>query len=158
GRELIAGGTKYHAHFVPDEDATADFYLAACARLERAGIRQYEISNFARPGFESLHNLRYWTRRPDLGFGVDPPSMLAASQHPQEQGIYALRFATTDSYDEFLKSPVWRADRISRAQALEEAFFLGLRLNRGVALDDLRRAFGAAVDQYEPVLRELIAA
>ena len=47
GRELIAGGTRYHAHFVPDEEATADFYQQACERLTAAGILQYEISNFA---------------------------------------------------------------------------------------------------------------
>ena len=48
GRELIAGGTRYHAHFVPDDDATADYYLQACDRLNGAGIVQYEICNFAR--------------------------------------------------------------------------------------------------------------
>ena len=51
GRELIAGGTKYHAHFVPDDDLTADFYETACERLNAAGIQQYEISNFARARF-----------------------------------------------------------------------------------------------------------
>jgi len=63
GRELIAGGTRYHAHFVPDEDMVADFYEEACERLNRAGIRQYEISNFCRDGSESRHNLKYWTGR-----------------------------------------------------------------------------------------------
>src|SRR5438105_9966749 len=58
GRELIAGGAKYHAHFVPDEDLTADLYVRACERLDGAGIRQYEISNFARQGFASKHNLK----------------------------------------------------------------------------------------------------
>jgi oxygen-independent coproporphyrinogen III oxidase len=158
GRELIAGGTKYHAHFVPDEDATAEFYIAACARLEAAGIRQYEISNFARPGSESVHNLKYWTRRPYLGFGVDAHSMLPAAHRLRTEGVNALRFATTDSYDLFLKSPEWRVDPVSRAQALEEAFFLGLRLNRGVVLNDLRREYGAALEQYEPVVRESIGA
>ncbi len=71
GRELIAGGTRYHAHFVPDEDVTADLYEIACERLDNAGVRQYEISNFARTGHESRHNLKYWTRQPYLGFGVD---------------------------------------------------------------------------------------
>ena len=61
GRELLAGGTRYHAHFVPDEGATADFYLTACDRLQTAAIKQYEISNFAREGCESVHNLKYWT-------------------------------------------------------------------------------------------------
>ena len=78
GRELIAGGTKYHAHFVPDEDSTADFYVAACERLEAAGVKQYEISNFARLGSESRHNLKYWTRQPYFGFGMDAHSMLEA--------------------------------------------------------------------------------
>jgi putative oxygen-independent coproporphyrinogen III oxidase len=158
GRELIAGGAKYHAHFVPDEDSTADFYQAACARLEAEGISQYEISNFGRSGRESFHNLKYWTRQPYLGFGVDAHSMLPASERLRSQGWNGVRLATADSYDSFLKSAEWRAEPVSAAQALEEAFFLGLRLNRGVALDSLRRQFGAAVDQYEMVLRELIAA
>jgi len=76
GRELIAGGAKYHAHFVPDDDLTADLYVQASDRLESASIRQYEISNFARHGFESRHNLKYWTRQPYFGFGVDAHSML----------------------------------------------------------------------------------
>jgi len=80
GRELIAGGTRYHAHFVPDEEAAADFYLMACDTLEAAGVMQYEISNFARPGSESHHNLKYWTRQPYLGFGVDAHSMLIANR------------------------------------------------------------------------------
>jgi len=78
GRELIAGGTRYHAHFVPDDDVTAHLYEIACERLDNAGIRQYEISNFARQGHESRHNLKYWTRQPYLGFGVDAHSMLQA--------------------------------------------------------------------------------
>src|SRR5947209_3254819 len=97
GRELMAGGTKYHAHFVPDDDLTADFYEAACERLNAAGIEQYEISNFARDGFESKHNLKYWTRQPYLGFGVDAHSMLL-SRNGQAESV---RLATTDDYDRF---------------------------------------------------------
>ena len=85
GTELLAGGSRYHAHFVPDDDLTADLYLAACERLEKGGVQQYEISNFARPvthgiGLrDSRHNLKYWTRQPYLGFGVDAHSMLPAN-------------------------------------------------------------------------------
>src|SRR5437588_10212905 len=71
GRELIAGGTRYHAHFVQDEDLTADLYEMACAKLNGAGVAEYEISCFGRAGCESRHNLKYWTRQPHLGFGVD---------------------------------------------------------------------------------------
>src|ERR1044071_7405879 len=79
GRELIAGGTKYHAHFVPDDDLTAELYLEACEKLNASGIAQYEISNFSRSGLESTHNLKYWARQPYMGFGVDAHSMLCAT-------------------------------------------------------------------------------
>jgi putative oxygen-independent coproporphyrinogen III oxidase len=138
GRELLAGGTRYHAHFVPDEDATADFYLAACEQLETAGIAQYEISNFAREGFESRHNLKYWTRQPYLGFGLDAHSMLASATDEFE----AVRFATPDSVDQFVAGSVSRRTVVSRRSALEENFFLGLRLNRGISLQILADEFG----------------
>src|ERR1041385_4486545 len=98
GRELIAGGTRYHAHFVPDDDLTAEFYETACERLSAAGIEQYEISNFARSGFESQHNLKYWTRQTYLGFGVDAHSMLSAGERLRNSAEF-VRLATTDDYD-----------------------------------------------------------
>lgn len=54
---------------LPDDDQQADLYLWTVGRLERAGYPQYEISNFAKPGYESRHNLRYWLTRPYIGFG-----------------------------------------------------------------------------------------
>ena len=105
GTELLAGGSRYHAHFVPDDDLTADLYLAACERLERGGVQQYEISNFARPVthgiglWDSRHNLKYWTRQPYLGFGVDAHSMLFANDELQSKGVQAVRFATPDSLE-----------------------------------------------------------
>lgn len=152
GRELIAGGTRYHAHFVPDEDATADFYLAACERLDAAGVRQYEISNFAREGSESRHNLRYWTRQPYLGFGVDAHSMLTCADSE------AVRFSTPDSLDKYVAGGSLQPTWISHATALEESFFLGLRLNRGVDLRGIRDGFGApAVENVRPMIAELLA-
>src|SRR6185437_8352335 len=133
GRELIAGGTRYHAHDVPDEDLTAEFYENACERLNTSGIKQYEISNFARDGFESRHNLKYWTRQPYLGFGVDAHSMLPAAPDALG-GTESLRLATTDNYDAFLVSPQIAVTPVTPQQALEENFFLGLRLNRGIDL------------------------
>src|SRR5215813_8450862 len=156
GRELIAGGTKYHAHFVPNDDLTAEFYETACERLGASGIGQYEISNFARAGFESLHNLKYWTRQPYLGFGVDAHSMLPASPRPRAEGTESVRLATTDSFDAFFHSSQIHASRVSDAQALEESFFLGLRLNRGVDLEALRQRFGAEVERFVSVIEELV--
>ncbi len=137
GREVMAGGTKYHAHFVPDEDLTADLYEAAGERLEAAGVKQYEISNFARPGGESRHNLKYWTRQPYLGFGVDAHSMLKL-----ENEIEAVRFSTPDSLEDYLAAKPLTRIPVSRQAAMEEMFFLGLRLNAGVDLQEIARQVG----------------
>jgi oxygen-independent coproporphyrinogen-3 oxidase len=154
GREVMAGGTRYHAHFVPDEDASADFYVAACEQLETAGIAQYEISNFARAGFESQHNLKYWTRQPYLGFGVDAHSMLK-SVAPNAD---AVRFSTADSLEKYVAGLPLDRTVITRETALEENFFLGLRLNRGVNLRQVATIFGNdAVENLRPTIAGLIA-
>jgi len=193
GNELLAGGSRFHAHFVPDEDLTADLYLAACERLEKGGVQQYEISNFARPVVatptsaktalvgdpsanciggmcaESRHNLKYWTRQPYIGFGVDAHSMLGTLPELQARGIGAVRFATPDSLEGYLGESGTAGTAVARIQhfrrslvqvdqqaALEESFFLGLRLNRGISPPELRSCFGdAAIDSYAPVVREL---
>ena len=138
GRELLAGGARYHAHFVPDEGAMADFYLAACEQLNAAGIEQYEISNFAREGFESCHNLKYWERLPYFGFGVDAHSMLLSTKPDTE----AVRFAPADSLEQYMNGAGLDRTAVSCQAALEESFFLGLRLTRGVSLQDLASKFG----------------
>jgi oxygen-independent coproporphyrinogen-3 oxidase len=138
GRELLAGGTRYHAHFVPDEEAIADFYIAACERLQSAAIAQYEISNFARAGFESPHNLKYWTRQPYFGFGVDAHSMLFSAT----PDIEAVRFARADSLEQYMSRAGLQRTPVSRRAALEESFFLGLRLTRGVSVRELAARFG----------------
>ena len=155
GRELIAGGTRYHAHFVPDEDLTADLYARACERLEAGGVVQYEISNFARPGSESRHNLKYWTRQPYLGFGVDAHSMLPAS----DESFEAVRFATPDSLEAYMAAVAARRTPVSRESALEEVFFLGLRLNRGVDLRRIGKQFGEeALESSSQAIVELVQA
>jgi oxygen-independent coproporphyrinogen-3 oxidase len=153
GRELLAGGTRYHAHFVPDEEAMADFYLAACEQLASAGIRQYEISNFARDGFESRHNLKYWMRLPYLGFGVDAHSMLASAT----SDIEAVRFAPADSLERYMNGAGLQRTTVSRQAAVEECFFLGLRLTRGIRLQELSAKFGEeAVDNARVAIAEFV--
>src|SRR5579859_3014614 len=75
GRELLVAGGRYHAQEVPPEDLIADLYSEAIGFLAGHGLAQYEISNFARNGQESQHNLKYWRRQPYLGVGVDAHSM-----------------------------------------------------------------------------------
>jgi oxygen-independent coproporphyrinogen III oxidase len=153
GRELLAGGTKYHAHFVPDENLTTDLYERACVRFEDAGIHQYEISNFARSGVESRHNLKYWTRQPYFGFGVDAHSMLLAPVQRME----AVRFASPDSLEQYVAGGPGTLTGVSHKAAMEETFFLGLRLNRGIDLSEIAEKFGPkAVAAASPAIAQFV--
>jgi oxygen-independent coproporphyrinogen III oxidase len=159
GRELIAGGTRYHAHFVPQEDLTADFYIAACERLELAGVRQYEISNFARSGHESQHNLKYWRRQPYMGFGVDAHSMLRANSDAGTRDLCAVRFSTADSLHPYLSGERLTRTLVNEQATLEETFFLGLRLTSGVDLAAVSARFGHhRLAQLQPAIREMLDA
>jgi oxygen-independent coproporphyrinogen-3 oxidase len=176
GNELLAGGSRYHAHHVPDDDLTADLYLAACEKLERGGIHQYEISNFAcavTHGIglrDSRHNLKYWRRQPYLGFGVDAHSMLPADADLGEKGIEAVRFATPDTLEGFSTAAMQLQPGHARAaqlhvsrtlvdsqMALEEKFFLGLRMNRGISLPDIAVRYGPErVAEFEGAIAGLV--
>jgi oxygen-independent coproporphyrinogen-3 oxidase len=163
GRELMAGGTRYHAHFVPDEEVTADLYEMACEQLDAADVRQYEISNFARECHESRHNLKYWTRQPYLGFGVDAHSMLEAETVEHDSNSAgnweAVRFATPDSLEAYLGGVPGSRTPVSHHAALEESLFLGLRLIRGVNLPKIREEFGAqAATAFAEPIAELVQA
>jgi oxygen-independent coproporphyrinogen-3 oxidase len=151
GRELLAGGTRYHAATVPSEELTADLYEAAIGFLTEHGLPQYEISNFAKPAVQSSHNLKYWRRQPYLGFGLDAHSMVRA-----ESGC-AVRFANTALLPAYLEGHAPEAPRaLSRSEELEEAWFLGLRLQEGVDWQALSAEFGHdPVNAFRPIVGEL---
>jgi putative oxygen-independent coproporphyrinogen III oxidase len=161
GEEVLAKGTRYHASAVPSEDESAEWYQMACEQFDAAGLRQYEISNFAREGHASRHNLKYWQRQPYIGFGLDAHSML-----PTAAG--AVRFANTSDMDvysgetEALFRQVGQSvaapdfDLVNLERGFEEALFLGLRLTDGIDLDALRGQFGEAMVQGSiPALLEV---
>ena len=136
GRELLGGGTRYRAGLVPGEEAMARMYERAIERLAGAGLAQYEISNFSQPGRESQHNLRYWRRQPYLGLGLDASSALFGSQ-----GL--LRTTTSDDLKAYLSGPQpLESQWLGPERQHEEAWFLGLRMNAGVDVAVLERAFG----------------
>jgi oxygen-independent coproporphyrinogen-3 oxidase len=154
GRELLAHGARYHAELVPTDDAIAQMYERAIELLPQSSLKQYEISNFARPGMESRHNLRYWRRRPYLGLGLDASSMLHEISPAQNSAAPGriLRTTTTDDLKAFFEAsePV-ESSWLTPAQQHEEAWFLGLRMNAGVNLGTLEQEFSAAM--VEPALQ-----
>ncbi len=118
GNEILLGGVRYGAPEIPDDEQTAAFYETAVEQLAAIGIRRYEISNFARPGSESLHNLKYWNLEPYAGFGADAHSFDGRTrrQNPEALGEYLAG-----------KPPESVPARID-----EERFFVGLRLTGGI--------------------------
>jgi oxygen-independent coproporphyrinogen-3 oxidase len=133
----------------PDNDA-ADMYLWSMERLEQVGYRQYEVSNVARPGCESRHNLKYWQDGEWLGFGC--------GAHSTRRGMRWKNVSSTTEYiDRVSSGAPLAAERrtLDAQQQLEEALFMGLRLTEGVDLTligeryriDIWARFG---DQLQP--------
>lgn len=117
GAEMLLGGVRYGAGDAPGEDATAGFYETAVERLAALGLARYEISNFARPGFESLHNLKYWKLEPYIGFGADAHSFDGR-----------LRTRNPESVDDYLAGAATDPEPAGE----DERLFVGLRLSAGV--------------------------
>lgn len=116
---------------LPDDDAAADFYLAAVEKLAALGYAQYEISNFARPGFESRHNRIYWDCGDYLGLGPAAHSCMGGK-----------RFATPAGTAAFLAAPaVYEPQGECTA---EDYIMLQLRLSRGLSLSALRARYGVS--------------
>jgi len=125
----------------PDEDAET-MYLSAMDRLEHAGLEQYEISNVARPGRQSRHNVKYWNDEQWVGFGCGAHSTHAG-----------MRWKNVSSTDEYVARIAAGADvrtdlrRLSPEEQLGDALFMGLRLTCGLDLARIRQRYG--VDVWE---------
>ena len=143
-REAMARGNWSLA---PDDDA-ADMYLEAMGRLDAAGYHQYEISNVAKPGRESRHNLKYWTDGEWLGFGC--------GAHSTRRAVRWKNLASTTEYIAAVMSGgrlVAESRALSRHEALEEALITGLRLSRGIDVNTVKARYG--VDVWDIYRRHL---
>ena len=151
GREVMAGGQRFHAHGVPADEASAEFYEMACAWLPQHGFPQYEISNFATTSHQSRHNRKYWQRDPYIGFGLDAHSMLLRSHG-------AVRFANPDELADYGAAAIPYAPiDIFQREAFEETIFLGLRMNEGLSVSRLREQSPRELfAPTEEVARELV--
>lgn len=119
---------------LPQEDLIAESYIAAVETLEREGLRQYEISNFARPGHQCRHNLRYWSRGEYLGFGMGAHSLQGAERSANTRGIgrYIERSPEATEFSETL----------GEQEIRREMLFLRLRQTSGIDYVDLKRLCG----------------
>jgi oxygen-independent coproporphyrinogen III oxidase len=151
GRESIAGGERYSAGAIPDDDTTADFYETARERLAEAGYEHYEISNWGLPGHRSRHNLKYWRRDSYYGFGAGAHSFDGFS-----------RWANVHEWARYLScmqqgsSPREQFEPVMPPQAIEEEFFLGLRMLEGIDLGRIERELGPELPKRMAIVRERI--
>ncbi|MGH9625780.1 MAG: coproporphyrinogen-III oxidase family protein, partial [Bryobacteraceae bacterium] len=140
GKEVLAGGMRYGAGILPSDEAAAEFYEQAVERLHGCGIERYEISNFARPGWESRHNLKYWRLEPYIGFGLDAHSFDGRERwsNPETLEPY-FREGGAAGQSRDRKGAEQNPDREGGASSTkrqsdltEEKFFAGLRLMEGI--------------------------
>jgi oxygen-independent coproporphyrinogen III oxidase len=128
-REIAAGKLA-----LPDEDVEREMYELARQTLAEHGFQQYEISNFAREGYECRHNIGCWTRVPYLGFGCAAHSLSGEC-----------RTMNPSSIDAYLADEEPKAEQISKEEARFESMMLGLRMTRGVNDADFKRMHGLTI-------------
>jgi oxygen-independent coproporphyrinogen-3 oxidase len=153
GNEVLLSGDRYHAATMPSEDFMAEAYEQARELLGEAGYIQYEISNFARPGFESRHNRKYWRLAPYIGLGAGAHSFDGQARWSNEISTvdYAARVAQGE-----LPIVEWRS--LADGEQIEEFFFLGLRQQDGIDLVSAESRWGrTAVDPWRPRIDSLVS-
>lgn len=140
---IIEEGTPFYEKtpVLPDEDTERKMYKMTNDILYEAGYHRYEISNFAREGFECRHNKVYWQRGNYAGFGIGAASL-----------VENVRFANGRNLQKYLENgPVkekWQ--ELSREEQMEEFMFLGLRMTKGIKEREFQKLFGKTVDQIYP--------
>jgi oxygen-independent coproporphyrinogen-3 oxidase len=147
GSELLKGGKRYSAGAVPSEDQMVEFYELAQSSFYAAGYHHYEISNWAKPGFESSHNLKYWRREAYLGFGAGAHSFSGvqrwANVHDAASYVNAIQ-------NGFL--PVDQLERLTPEAALEEELFLGLRQLDGIDVSRIEKDYAVKLtSRFDPL-------
>ncbi|QJC52594.1 oxygen-independent coproporphyrinogen III oxidase [Paenibacillus albicereus] len=139
---------------LPTEDEDLEMYLHLIRRLQGAGYEHYEISNFAKPGFESRHNSTYWRNEPYYGLGAGAHGYLERHRHVNIKGVQPYIDAALE------RLPRLSGETVSEGEAMEDFMMVGLRLLDGVRGADFERQFpGRTIEdvfgaQLEPLLRD----
>ncbi|WP_066367899.1 radical SAM family heme chaperone HemW [Neobacillus fumarioli] len=137
----------------PGEDIEAQMYEMLMEEMEKHGFRQYEISNFAKPGYESKHNLTYWNNEFYYGFG--------AGAHSYVNGFRRSNIGPVKKYIEKINSgrePIIENHYVTLAEQMEEEMFLGLRKTKGISITHFNRKFAKnPLQLFEDPINELLA-
>ena len=142
GLEVLEGGARYSAKDLPLEESMAEFYETAQELLEQAGYAQYEISNWAKPGFASEHNLKYWRREPYYGFGAGAHSFSGIQRWANAHDAASYVEAVSNG-----RTAVQTVDEMTPIGALEEELFLGLRQLAGINLARIEQQYGVSFEE-----------
>lgn len=136
-----------HASEIPDEDVQLAMYLTMVEMLAQAGYRQYEISNFARPGFSSRHNLKYWTGAPYYGFGPSAHGFTGTHRYAWANDTAAYTRGNWQ-YKEYTE--------LTDADRAEEWLMLSLRAADGIDFSDFAQKTGQKEDRFTKIMDKYI--
>ena len=135
---------------LPEEDTERAMYEETREILAKYGFHRYEISNYARDGYECLHNVGYWIRRDYLGFGIGAASL-----------VDNVRFQNGRDLITYLENPQNCREEeqvLTEQEQMEETMFLGLRLIRGISYEQFEKQYGRSLPEvYGPVITQNIA-
>ncbi|WP_145035282.1 radical SAM family heme chaperone HemW [Paenibacillus sp. Y412MC10] len=126
---------------LPDEEDELNMYLLLMERMKAAGYKQYEISNFAKPGFESRHNMTYWRNEDYYGLGAGAHGYVGRQRHVNIKGV--------NPYNEAANKGLPRLEsfEISKEEAMEDFLMVGLRVLDGVSRSRFREQFGISMEE-----------
>lgn len=134
-----------------DDELTVEMYFALMDEAERRGFERYEISNWARPGFESRHNLKYWTGAPYWAFGISAAGYDGRTRWSNTRNIHEYLTKVESG-----QAPVFERIELDDDDRQSENLFLRLRLKDGVDLDEHLRRFGVnALERYRDEIERL---
>lgn len=142
-------GEGRHAEELPDEDTERQMYVRTREILEDYGYHRYEISNYAKDGYECRHNLGYWDRKEYLGLGAGASSLMDHIRWKEPDHIGPSTGLVLEEREDFT--------RLSRKDEMEEFMFLGLRKIKGVSEQDFYKSFKVSMDEiYKESIENLI--
>lgn len=126
---------------LPDEEDELNMYLLLMERMQAAGYKQYEISNFAKPGFESRHNMTYWRNEDYYGLGAGAHGYIGRQRHVNIKGVNPYNEAANQGL------PRLESFEVSREEAMEDFLMVGLRVLDGVSRSRFRQQFGISMEE-----------